>query len=445
MMTEPIIEVDNLSKRYWLGHQLQNRDGLRHVVENAIRAPLAWLRSHHHVNARRREELWALRDVTFEIKQGEVVGIIGRNGAGKSTLLKILSRITDPTRGRIRLRGRVACLLEVGTGFHPELTGSENVFLNGAILGMSRLEIKRKFDEIVAFAEVERFLDTPVKRYSSGMYVRLAFAVAAHLEPEILIVDEVLAVGDASFQRKCLGKLGEVSREGRTVLMVSHNMTSIAQLCKETIWIESGHLRLRGPTKAVISQYLTSGSQVDGLVSWEGGTANSDVDEFRLLSVCIRNDARQVATILDSQKKFVLELEYKVAKPLPHCRVGFTLTNIEGIHVFEVYDSDTEAIPEPRETGQFIARCTIPGNLLSPGRYIASVNAGMVNIKNFVHLDGVLVFDIEDSGSEGFTYGRARIGIIRPKLTWEKEVQVPQNADLQTGKFITQNLEAPVS
>jgi lipopolysaccharide transport system ATP-binding protein len=277
------------------------------------------------------------------------------------------------------------------------------------------------------------------------MYVRLAFAVAAHLEPEILIVDEVLAVGDASFQRKCLGKLGEVSREGRTVLMVSHNMTSIAQLCNDTIWIESGHLRLRGPTKAVISQYLASGSHVDGLVTWEGGTANPGVDVFKLLSVSIRNDARQVATILDVQKEFFLELEYKVAKPLPHCRIGFTLTNAEGIHIFQAYDSDTEETPGPRETGQFIARCGIPGNLLSPGRYIASINVGMVNIENLVHLDGVLVFDIEDTGSAGSTYGPPRMGIIRPQLRWEKEVRVPRDAGLLTGKLVTQTQEIPAT
>src|SRR5271165_2483134 len=222
----PAITIENLGKRYTIGHQQAKGDGMCHAIEGAMRAPLAWLRS------RRQEKLqqvdfWALKDVTFDIKQGEVVGIIGRNGAGKSTLLKILSRITEPTKGRVEITGRVASLLEVGTGFHPELTGRENIFLNGAILGMGRVEIKKKFDEIVAFEEVERFLDTPVKRYSSGMYVRLAFAVAAHLEPEILIVDEVLAVGDAAFQKKCLGKMQDVSKGGRTVLFVSHNLATL--------------------------------------------------------------------------------------------------------------------------------------------------------------------------------------------------------------------------
>ena len=425
-----MIQVENLSKRYIIGHQSQKGDGLRHAMENAIRAPRAWMRSRRRLKRDLREEFWALRDVNFEIKQGDVVGIIGRNGAGKSTLLKILSRITEPTTGRIRMQGRVSSLLEVGTGFHAELSGRENIFLNGAILGMGRVEIRRKFDEIVAFSGVEKFLDTPVKRYSSGMYVRLAFAVAAHLEPEILIVDEVLAVGDASFQRKCLGKLGEVSREGRTVLMVSHNMTSIGQLCNDTIWIESGHLRLRGPTKAVISEYLASGSHVDGLVTWEGGIANPGVDEFKLLSVSIRNDARQVATKLDVQKEFCIELTYKVAKPLPHCRVGLTLTNAEGIHLFEAYDSDTQETPGPREPGQFVARCIIPGNLLTPGRYIASVNVGIANVTNLVHMDSILVFDVEDTGTAGSTYGRERMGVIRPRLKWETEPQALRKPDV---------------
>src|SRR6266516_2598450 len=233
-MSEPIISVENLSKRYVLGRQ-RSGDGLRHALEGAMRNPLGWLKRKNGERKAKSEEIWALKDVSFEVKQGEVVGIVGRNGAGKSTLLKILSRITEPTEGRVRLRGRVASLLEVGTGFHQELTGRENIFLNGAILGMTKVEIRRRFDEIVAFSEIEKFLDTPVKRYSSGMYVRLAFAVAAHLEPEILLVDEVLAVGDAAFQKKCLGKMDDVARGGRTVLFVSHNMQAIAQLTERCI------------------------------------------------------------------------------------------------------------------------------------------------------------------------------------------------------------------
>src|SRR6267378_2370184 len=251
-MSDTIIQVENLSKRYVIGHQRGKGDGLRHIIESAVRNPLQWLRTRKQAVLREHEEFWALKDVSFEVKQGDVVGIIGRNGAGKSTLLKILSRITEPTSGRIHIKGRVASLLEVGTGFHPELTGRENIYLNGSILGMSRAEIKAKFDEIVAFSEVEKFLDTPVKRYSSGMYVRLAFAVAAHLEPEILIIDEVLAVGDAEFQKKCLGKMEDVSKGGRTVLFVSHNMKAITSLTARGLVLESGRLGFNGPTRGAI-------------------------------------------------------------------------------------------------------------------------------------------------------------------------------------------------
>jgi len=255
-MTETVISVEKLSKRYIIGHQRDGQDALRHALEDAFRHPLCWLRKRKAERESTREEFWALQDVSFEVKQGEAVGIIGRNGAGKSTLLKVLSRITDPTTGRIHLKGRVASLLEVGTGFHQELTGRENIYLNGAILGMTRHEIRRKFDDIVAFSEVERFLDTPVKRYSSGMYVRLAFAVAAYLEPEILIVDEVLAVGDVAFQKKCLGKMGEVAHGGRTVLFVSHNMSAVQALCDKAVYLQEGTVKAIGNVEPVLNQYL---------------------------------------------------------------------------------------------------------------------------------------------------------------------------------------------
>jgi len=263
-MSDTVISVENLSKRYVIGHQHDSRDALRHRIENAFRNPFRWIRNRHERQQALREEFWALKDVSFEVKQGEVVGIIGRNGAGKSTLLKVLSRITEPTHGRIRLKGRVASLLEVGTGFHQELTGRENIFLNGAILGMTRAEIRRKFDEIVAFSEIEKFLDTPVKRYSSGMYVRLAFAVAAHLEPEILIVDEVLAVGDASFQKKCLGKIGEVAQGGRTVLFVSHNMAAVQSLCTKVVYLKTGKVMAIGEVEPLLNQYLAETESAQG-------------------------------------------------------------------------------------------------------------------------------------------------------------------------------------
>jgi lipopolysaccharide transport system ATP-binding protein len=277
-MSETVINVENLSKRYVLG-KMAGSEGLRHALQNVAAKPFRWLMKRpinaaHGINGahtngtfakkhKSENEFWALKNVSFEIKQGEVLGVIGRNGAGKSTLLKILSRITEQTEGRVEITGRVASLLEVGTGFHPELTGRENIFLNGAILGMSRAEIRRKFDEIVQFAEVEKFLDTPVKRYSSGMYVRLAFAVAAHLEPEILIVDEVLAVGDAQFQKKCLGKMQEVSRGGRTVIFVSHNMGTVTSLCSRALWLAQGRVHRTGPVREVINDYLSKGVTSD--------------------------------------------------------------------------------------------------------------------------------------------------------------------------------------
>jgi lipopolysaccharide transport system ATP-binding protein len=275
MSSEHAILVENLSKRYLINHTRHANDGLRHRVEATFRNSFRWLwkradgacggADYSLPRSRQtREEFWALRDVSFEVKQGDVVGIIGRNGAGKSTLLKILSRITEPTTGRISLYGRVASLLEVGTGFHQELTGRENIFLNGAILGMTKAEIKRKLDEIVAFSEIEKFLDTPVKRYSSGMYVRLAFAVAAHLEPEILIVDEVLAVGDAAFQKKCLGKMGEVAKGGRTVLFVSHNMPAVQALCSKAIYLHQGTVRAAGPVDSLLQQYLSETGSAQG-------------------------------------------------------------------------------------------------------------------------------------------------------------------------------------
>src|ERR1700739_154942 len=253
-MPDFALSIENIGKRYVIGRQQPNGDGMRHVIENAMRAPLAWLHSRQQQKPGQ-VDFWALRHVSFEVKHGEVIGIIGRNGAGKSTLLKLLSRITVPTEGRIRINGRVASLLEVGTGFHPELTGRENVFLNGAILGMTRAETMRKFDEIVAFSEIEEFLDTPVKRYSSGMYVRLAFAVAAHLDPEILICDEVLSVGDVAFKKKCLAKIKNFVQSGKTVLFVSHSLEAVRNLCQRSIWLKDGRVQKDGETEEVLDGY----------------------------------------------------------------------------------------------------------------------------------------------------------------------------------------------
>jgi lipopolysaccharide transport system ATP-binding protein len=301
-MSGPAITIENLSKRYTIDHQRSNRDGLRHVVESAIRAPLAWLRSGRQ-RKMQRVDFWALKDVSFQIRPGEVVGIVGRNGAGKSTLLKILSRITLPTEGRIRIDGRTASLLEVGTGFHQELTGRENIFLNGAILGMTRAEILRKFDEIVEFSGIEEFLDTPVKRYSSGMYVRLAFAVAAHLEPEILIVDEVLAVGDAAFQKKCLGKMETLAQSGRTVLFVSHNMDAVRTLCERAILLGEGRIQADGNAENVVEDYFAR-------LSTSSGPQLRGAHGLTIENVVLKNDGGQETRQFCPGEDLIIEIKF---------------------------------------------------------------------------------------------------------------------------------------
>ncbi|AFZ34646.1 Teichoic-acid-transporting ATPase [Stanieria cyanosphaera PCC 7437] len=313
-MSDTIIRVENLGKKYIIGHQQEGRSqyvALRDVIAEGAKSVVKRFTKPQESNSNR-EEFWALKDVSFEIKRGECVGIIGRNGAGKSTLLKILSRITEPTTGRISIKGRVASLLEVGTGFHPELTGRENIYLNGAILGMSRAEIKKKFDEIVAFAEVEKFLDTPVKHYSSGMYVRLAFAVAAHLEPEILVVDEVLAVGDAAFQKKCLGKMGDVAtKEGRTVLFVSHNMATVQNLCSQCLYLNSGKIKEVNSTEFVINQYLvdiSSESNKDSLAFRKDRQCSNKV---KIVNFYILDDCREKQSVLQSGNNYTFVMEYE--------------------------------------------------------------------------------------------------------------------------------------
>ena len=306
-MSDTVIKAENLSKRYVIGHQRNRQDGLRHQIEHAVRNPFQWLRGRIQRRRTEREEFWALKDVSFEVKQGEVLCGIGRNGAGKSTLLKILSRITQPTRGRVRLSRRVASLLEVGTGFHPELTGRENIFLNGAILGMRKVEIQRKFDEIVAFSEVEQFLDTPVKRYSSGMYVRLAFAVAAHLEAEILLIDEVLAVGDLSFQKKCLRKMDEVARGGRTVLFVSHNMDAVRTLCERAILFDGGKIRADGDVDTVVEGYIAG---LSSGFSWKGSNRYG----LEIERVTLKNDGGQETKQFCPGEDLIVEIEFNARK-----------------------------------------------------------------------------------------------------------------------------------
>jgi lipopolysaccharide transport system ATP-binding protein len=422
-MNDTVIRTEKLGKLYRIGEYQGGYKTLRETIVNIFMAPFRRVNNNPLTSYPNPHSdcIWALRDVSFEVKRGEVVGIIGGNGAGKTTLLKILSRITEPTEGWAEIRGRVGSLLEVGTGFHPELTGRENIYLNGAILGMKKAEIDGKFDEIVAFAEVERFIDTPVKRYSSGMRVRLAFAVAAHLEPEILVVDEVLAVGDAAFQKKCQGKMGNVAKKGRTVLFVSHNMGAIIRLCQRALWIDNGHLSMSGPTEQVVSCYLTSGASLDGYRVWEEGIANPGVSEFNVRAIRIKNNGGGVTNVLDVRMPFWVEIEYEIVKPLPFCRVGIRISTVEGIPVFTSYDADHEEYAGPREPGLFISKCKIPGHLLSPGRFILSGAAGIRGVKNLALLENVLSFDVEDTGAVGSHVGGKNKGIIRPKLEWLKE------------------------
>ncbi len=322
MTSDIAISIENLGKRYEVDRLRGPQKGLRHVFEDALRAPFATLR--RRMQSRQVKEFWALRGVSLQIQRGEVVGVIGRNGAGKSTMLKLLSRITVPTEGRIRIDGRVASLLEVGTGFHQELTGRENIFLNGAILGMSRAEIIRKFDEIVEFAEVGEFLDTPVKRYSSGMYVRLAFAVAAHLNPEILIVDEVLAVGDASFQRKCLGKMSSIAQSGRTVLFVSHNLEAVRTLCERVVWIKDGRIEQDGPVDAVVENYFNA------LSSSETFSAHCDEHGFVVERVLLKDGAGEVSTHFSPGEDMIVEIDYRADQPLDQPYIILAIQGVNG-------------------------------------------------------------------------------------------------------------------
>ncbi|MGH2414263.1 MAG: ABC transporter ATP-binding protein, partial [Microcystaceae cyanobacterium] len=342
-MSDTIIRVENLSKKYIIGHQSEERSRyvtLRDAIANSTKSLVQKIQNPKYKIQNHSEEFWALKDVSFEVKQGEVIGIIGRNGAGKSTLLKILSRITEPTSGHISLKGRVASLLEVGTGFHPELTGRENIYLNGAILGMSRAEIKRKFDEIVAFAEIEKFLDTPVKRYSSGMYVRLAFAVAAHLEPEILVVDEVLAVGDAAFQKKCLGKMGDVAtQEGRTVLFVSHNMIAITQLCKRSILLKQGKLVEQNVTNKVIQSYFGEQEADSAFVKIPESKHQYKTSKILLRTVELTNPSLKQFSV-KWREKIKLCFEIEVFDKTRNIAFGLAITTTQGSEIFAIHHTD---------------------------------------------------------------------------------------------------------
>jgi lipopolysaccharide transport system ATP-binding protein len=427
-MTSPIIRVENLSKLYRLGKKDERSPTLIQALGRFARAPLENYRRLHSLthfdDADKADDiLWALRDISFEIRQGAVVGIIGRNGAGKSTLLKILSRIMPPTFGQAEIHGRLVSLLEVGTGFHPELSGRENVFLNGAILGMTRREILTKFDEIVAFAEIEKFIDTPVKRYSSGMYVRLAFAVAAHLEPEILIVDEVLAVGDAAFQQKCLGRMGKVAREGRTVLFVSHNMQAVSVLCEEAIMLNGGRIVATGPTKQVVDKYLSVGAHRKAEVSWPFHSAPHG-DFIRLHSVKVEDRTGQVSYDQHCGEPIRLTMEFwcqRDTKVIP----SFHLYNQSSVMVFATGTLHIEELAKNiYSTGLHRCTCTIPAALLNSGTFSVNVFLGReTDGFPFVQVNDAVSFQVIDDGTgqgDAYTAGEWP-GVIRPLLPWTGE------------------------
>jgi lipopolysaccharide transport system ATP-binding protein len=430
-MSDIVIRVDQLSKRYVLNHQ-RSGDGLRHVLQDRIAASWRALKeklkgetlktetgsisASQHLNisaSSELEEFWALKDVSFEVKRGEVVGIIGRNGAGKSTLLKILSRITEPTSGQIEIDGRVASLLEVGTGFHPELTGRENIYLNGAILGMKRAEIRQKFDEIVAFAEVEKFLDTPVKRYSSGMYVRLAFAVAAHLEPEILIVDEVLAVGDAAFQKKCLGKMQDVARDlGRTVLFVSHNMAAVSRLCHNVIHMAEGKVMAAGPTGRIVGAYLAGNAGRSGV--WQRPPNSQPPGKVSFIAGCLRDASGAAVSVIDHCSPITIELDCHELATTTTWILRVSIYDEQGNELLTAQDPAAAARRGACPGRRIRARCTFPAGVLRPGCYTMGASvcemSGDGPVALYEEHEPMLAFDVSPVGYRSAP-GRALMGL----------------------------------
>jgi len=411
-MTDAVIRVEGIGKRYRVG-QRQSYRALRDVLAGAFRR-----------NGKRAptDFIWAVRDVSFEVKQGEVVGLIGRNGAGKSTLLKLLARITRPTVGHAELHGRIGSLLEVGTGFHPELTGRENIFLSGAILGMSKQEILRKFDEIVAFSEVERFIDTPLKHYSSGMGMRLAFAVAAHLEPEILLVDEVLSVGDAAFQKKCLGKMGEVAKAGRTIIFVSHNVTAVTRLCSRCILLQAGVTLASGATHDVMSTYLRSELATSATREWSLADAPGD-SVVRLRAVRVRKLDGTVSETFDIRQPVGIDVVFDVLEGGKELTPNLHVFDQQGVNVFISHDVDPNWRRRPRPEGRYISTAWIPGNFLPEGYFVVGAAITTMAPQNIrLYERDAVAFQVVDS-TEGDSargdYAGHLPGVVRPLLRWE--------------------------
>ncbi len=419
-----VITVENLGKKYTISHQKREEySSLRDAITNSVRGFSKKIFSpftSHSSPLSESEDFWALKDVSFEVKQGERIGIIGRNGAGKSTLLKILSRITEPTTGSIRIKGRVASLLEVGTGFHPELTGRENVYLNGAILGMGKEEIRKKFDEIVNFAEIDKFLDTPVKRYSSGMYVRLAFAVAAHLEPEILIVDEVLAVGDTAFQKKCLGKMDEVGQAGRTILFVSHNLVAVRNLCQRVLSLQEGVVNKIGTTDYVIDDYLKSSLCIKDLDTITATLESIPFDPvFRFIGIDIMQDGESTTSIRNGLPVEIV-LNYRVNCRTQGLRVYFDLVNSDGnilVRSFFDDDADTRTDVEP---GTYVSTAIIPAHFLAPKSYEIKLYATIFDVRCITPGGISFILNVASSGRLNRAYPNEPIrSNLQPFIQWE--------------------------
>jgi lipopolysaccharide transport system ATP-binding protein len=408
---KPIIKVENLGKKYQIGLRQESYVTIRETVAGALRAPLKRFRSNGKPSY---ETIWALKDVSFEVMPGEVLGIVGRNGAGKSTLLKILSRITEPTTGRVELFGRVGSLLEVGTGFHPELTGRENIYLNGAILGMSRGEIARKFDEIVAFSEIDKFLDTAVKFYSSGMYMKLAFAVAAHLEPEILIIDEVLAVGDVAFQRKCLGKMGDVAKEGRTVLFVSHGMSAISKLCSRAMLLGRGGVVEEGDTENVIDTYLREAAPTGAVESKFHPDRDIYVAEARSLDA----DGKP-KTDFTHNETITIAVACKINRWVPDTVMGFFARDHRDRKVFTANNPEWPGLdPKTREIEM---RVKLPYNFLVPGKYVFTFGITTLTGRSVDWVEDVAPITIVDGGSEFSKYEGGDYGCVFAECDWKVE------------------------
>lgn len=429
-MTTPdvVIKLEGLGKRYRIGSRQPHYQTLRETFVDLLAAPyrrIGTILAGAKTEAEEQAVIWALKGVSFDVRRGEVVGLIGRNGAGKSTLLKVLSRITEPTEGRVGVCGRVGSLLEVGTGFHPELTGRENIYLNGAILGMRRGEINARFDEIVAFAEIERFLDTQVKHYSSGMYMRLAFAVAAHLDPEILLVDEVLAVGDASFQKKCLAKMKDVGQKGRTVFFVSHNTQAITRLCGRCVLLENGRVLRDGPAHQVVADYLGCDLPTTAVREWPDVTRAPGDDTVRLRAIRARSASGTCENRIEIRQPIEIEIEYEVLQPGRRLSPGFTCRNEDGIALFSSYDLSPTSLysQDPTYIGCRRSSCVIPGNFFAEGvvTFSVSVNAILDGNQSHAHeLDAIsiqVVDSFEGDSARGL-YGGPFAGIVRPRLAW---------------------------